>query len=148
MLKQHCTLTSIPLQKFIKDEYDYLGLGRVTRSITKSLNIALEINEYSTIEGRKGGLEQRALGIGTQGLADVFALLKVGFTSPEARLLNKNIYETIYFNALRESCDLAKETGLTYDGYEGSPISKGVFQWEMWDLKESDLSGMHNWKQL
>jgi ribonucleoside-diphosphate reductase subunit M1 len=72
-------LTSIPLQKFIKDnEYDYLGLGRVTRSITKSLNIALEINEYSTIEGRKGGLEQRALGIGTQGLADVFALLKVG----------------------------------------------------------------------
>jgi ribonucleoside-diphosphate reductase alpha chain len=54
----------------------------------------------------------------------------------------------IYFNALRESCDLAKETGLTYDGYEGSPISKGVFQWEMWDLKESDLSGMHNWKQL
>jgi hypothetical protein len=56
-----CTLTSIPLQKFIKDEYDYLGLGRVTRSITKSLNIALEINEYSTIEGRKGGLEQRAL---------------------------------------------------------------------------------------
>jgi ribonucleotide reductase alpha subunit len=67
-----CTLTSIPLQKFIKDnEYDYLGLGRVTRSITKSLNIALEINEYSTIEGRKGGLEQRALGIGTQGLADV-----------------------------------------------------------------------------
>jgi ribonucleotide reductase alpha subunit len=62
----------------------------VFRSITKSLNIALEINEYSTIEGRKGGLEQRALGIGTQGLADVFALLKVGFTSP-ARLLNKNI---------------------------------------------------------
>jgi ribonucleotide reductase alpha subunit len=91
-----CTLTSIPLQKFIKDnEYDYLGFGRVTRSITKSLNIALEINEYSTIEGRKGGLEQRALGIGTQGLADdVFALLKVGFTS-EARLLNKNIYEYI-----------------------------------------------------
>jgi ribonucleoside-diphosphate reductase subunit M1 len=92
MLKQQLFVLLFPLQKFIKDnEYDYLGLGRVTRSI-KSLNIALEINEYSTIEGRKGGLEQRALGIGT-GLADVFALLKVGFTSPEARLLNKNIYD-------------------------------------------------------
>lgn len=158
-----CTLSSIPLQKFVKDGvYNYDELGRVTRSITKSLNIALEINEYSTEEGRKGGLEQRALGIGTQGLADVFALLKLPFTSPEARVLNKNIYETIYFNALRESCDLAKQTGLTYDGYEGSPISKGIFQWEMWDVTETDelgnvicrkrkiedLSGMHDWDGL
>tara|TARA_R110000782_G_scaffold215659_1_gene303319 strand:- start:1748 stop:2956 length:1209 start_codon:yes stop_codon:yes gene_type:complete len=144
-----CTLSSIPLQKFVKDGlYNYNELGRVTRSITKSLNIALEINEYSTEEGRKGGLEQRALGIGTQGLADVFALLKIPFTSPEARQLNKNIYETIYFNALRASCDLAKETGLTYDGYEGSPISQGIFQWDMWGLKEEDLCGLHDWKQL
>lgn len=144
-----CTLTSIPLQKFVVDgKYDFLGLGRVTRSITKSLNIALEVNEYSTPEGRKGGLEQRALGIGTQGLADVFALLKLDFISDEARKLNKEIYETIYFNALRESCDLAKKTGLTYDGYEGSPISQGIFQWEMWGLTESDLSGKHDWSGL
>jgi ribonucleoside-diphosphate reductase alpha chain len=144
-----CTLSSIPLQKFVKDGvYNYEELGRVTRSITKSLNIALEINEYSTEEGRKGGLEQRALGIGTQGLADVFALLKLPFTSPEARVLNKNIYETIYFNALRESCDLAKQTGLTYDGYDGSPISKGIFQWEMWGLTNDDLFGMHDWGGL
>jgi ribonucleoside-diphosphate reductase alpha subunit len=144
-----CTLSSIPLQKFVKDGvYNYDELGRVTRSITKSLNIALEINEYSTEEGRKGGLEQRALGIGTQGLADVFALLKLPFTSPESRVLNKNIYETIYFNALRESCDLAKETGLTYDGYEGSPISKGIFQWEMWGLTKDDLFGIHDWDGL
>ena len=158
-----CTLTSIPLQKFVKDGvYYYTELGRVARSVTKSLNIALEINEYSTEEGRKGGLEQRALGIGTQGLADVFALLKLPFTSPEARQLNKDIYETIYFNALRESCDLAKETGLTYDGYEGSPISQGIFQWEMWDVSETndlgeittrkrkieDLSGMYDWDGL
>jgi ribonucleoside-diphosphate reductase alpha chain len=108
-----CTLTSIPVQKFVKENtYDFEELGRVTRSITKSLNIAIDVNEYSTKEGRKGGLEQRALGIGIQGLADTFAMLKLPFTSHEARLLNKNIFETIYFNALKQSCDLAKETGL------------------------------------
>jgi ribonucleoside-diphosphate reductase alpha chain len=144
-----CTLTSIPVQKFVKGKkYDFKELGRVTRSITKSLNIAIDVNEYSTPEGRKGGLEQRALGIGIQGLANTFAMLKLPFVSDEARILNKNIFETIYFNALRQSCDLAKETGLTYDHYEGSPISKGIFQWEMWGLKEEDLSGMHDWQTL
>ena len=144
-----CTLTSIPVQKFVNDGvYNYNELGRVARSITKSLNIALEINEYSTEEGRKGGLEQRALGIGIQGLADVFALLKLPFTSPEARQINKNIFETIYFNALTESCRLAKESGLTYSAFEGSPISQGIFQWEMWNIKEDNLSGMYDWKQL
>lgn len=144
-----CTLTSIPVQKFVKGKkYDFKELGRVTRSITKSLNIAIDVNEYSTPEGRKGGLEQRALGIGIQGLANTFAMLKLPFVSDEARMLNKNIFETIYFNALRQSCDLAKETGLTYDHYEGSPISKGIFQWEMWGLKEDELSGMYDWKTL
>jgi ribonucleoside-diphosphate reductase alpha chain len=144
-----CTLTSIPVQKFVKDgKYDFVELGRVARSITKSLNVAIEINEYSTVEGRKGGLEQRALGIGIQGLADVYAMLKLPFISPEARLLNKNIFETIYFNALRQSCDLAKESGLTYEHYEGSPISQGIFQWEMWGLKEEELSGMYDWAKL
>ena len=144
-----CTLTSIPVQKFVTNgEYDFNELGRVTRSITKSLNIAVEVNEYSTVEGRKGGLEQRALGIGIQGLADVYAMLKLPFISVEARKINKEIFETIYFNALRQSCDLAKESGLTYDHYEGSPISKGIFQWEMWGLKEEDLSGRYDWKQL
>jgi len=144
-----CTLTSIPVQKFVKDDvYDYEELGRVARSVTKSLNIAIDVNEYSTEEGRKGGLEQRALGIGIQGLADVFALLKLPFVSPEARQLNKNIFETIYFNALRQSCDLAKETGLTYSAFEGSPISEGIFQWQMWNIKEDNLSGMYDWKQL
>lgn len=147
-----CTLTSIPVQKFVnmgvEGAYDYEELGRVARSITKSLNIAIDVNEYSTEEGRKGGLEQRALGIGIQGLADVFALLKLPFTSPESRKLNREIFETIYFNALKQSCELAKETGLTYDGYEGSPLSEGIFQWEMWGLTEADLSGRHDWKGL
>ena len=144
-----CTLTSIPVQKFVIDnEYDFNELGRVTRSITKSLNIAIDVNEYSTKEGRKGGLEQRALGIGIQGLADTFAMLRLPFVSEEARSLNKKIFETIYYNALKQSCDLAKETGLTYDFYEGSPISQGIFQWEMWGVDESELSGMFDWKQL
>ena len=144
-----CTLTSIPVQKFIIGEkYDFNELGRVTRSITKSLNIAIEINEYSTQEGRKGGLEQRALGIGIQGLADVYATLKLPFVSLQSRILNQNIFETIYFNALRQSCDLAKESGLTYTHYEGSPISKGIFQWEMWGVKENELSGMYDWHGL
>ena len=144
-----CTLTSIPVQKFIIGEkYDFNELGRVTRSITKSLNIAIEINEYSTQEGRKGGLEQRALGIGIQGLADVYATLKLPFVSLQSRILNQNIFETIYFNALRQSCDLAKESGLTYAHYEGSPISKGIFQWEMWGVKENELSGMYDWHGL
>ena len=148
-----CTLTSVPVQKFISiglngHNYDFGELGRVVRSITKSLNIAIDINEYSTEEGRKGGLEQRALGIGIQGLADVFAILKLPFTSEESRDLNKKIFETIYFNALRQSCDLARETGIKYSGFEGSPISEGVFQWNMWNVKEEDLSGFHDWKQL
>ena len=144
-----CTLTSVPVQKFVKGKkYDFKELGRVVRSITKSLNIAIDVNEYSTKEGRKGGLEQRALGIGIQGLADVFAMLKLPFTSDESKKLNKDIFETIYFNALRQSCDLAKETGLTYEYYEGSPISQGIFQWEMWGLKEESLSGMNDWATL
>ncbi len=144
-----CTLTSIPVQKFVVDgKYNYDELGRVARSVTKSLNVAIDVNDYSTPEGRKGGLAQRALGIGIQGLADVFAMLRLPFTSEEARTINKNIFETIYYNALRQSCDIAKETGETYDGYEGSPISQGVFQWEMWGIKEEELSGMYDWKQL
>jgi len=144
-----CTLTSIPVQKFVVDGvYDFEELGRVSRSVTKSLNIAIEVNDYSTEEGRKGGLEQRALGIGIQGLADTFAMLHLPFTSETARTLNKKIFETIYFNALRQSCDMAKETGQTYSGFEGSPISQGIFQWEMWGLTEKDLSGDYNWKQL
>ena len=77
-------------------KYDFKELGRVVRSITKSLNIAIDVNECSTKEGRKGGLEQRALGIGIQGLADVFAMLRLPFTSDEAKKLNKDIFVTIW----------------------------------------------------
>ena len=146
-----CTLTSIPVQKFVNEDegtYNFDELGRVSRSIVRSLNVAVDINSYSTKEGEKGGLEQRALGIGIQGLANAFVMLKQPFTSPESRKLNKDIFETIYYNAIRQSCDLAKELGKTYDGFEGSPMSKGVFQWEMWGLTGLDLSGMYDWNEL
>jgi ribonucleoside-diphosphate reductase alpha chain len=144
-----CTLTSLPVQKFITDgKYDFEKLAKAVKSVVKALNIAVDINEYSTKEGEVCGKSQRALGIGIQGLADVYAMFKIPFTSLEAKKLNKEIFEAIYFNALRESCDLAKSTGLTYEHYEGSPISKGIFQWEMWGLTTNDLSGMWDWKQL
>jgi ribonucleoside-diphosphate reductase alpha chain len=145
-----CTLTSIPVQKFFKADgtYDYELLGKVTRAVVRSLNIAIDVNEYSTPEGEAGGKQQRALGIGVQGLADVFAILRLPFTSPEARVINKNIYETIYYHALSESNQISKETGKTYENFSGSPISQGVFQWNMWGLTEADLSGMWDWKAL
>ena len=145
-----CTLTSIPVQKYVKEngEYDFENLGRVSRSIVRSLNVAVDINEYSTKEGRKGGLEQRALGIGIQGLADTFALLNLPFTSEESRKLNKYIFETIYYNAIRQSCDLSRKYGKTYSAFQGSPMSEGIFQWEMWGIKQDELSGMFDWDEL
>lgn len=144
-----CTLSSIPVQKCIIDgKFDYKLLGEITSMIVEYLNVAIDVNEYSTKEGEYGGKSQRALGIGIQGLADAFAILKYAFISDEAKKLNKEIFETIYYNALRKSCDLAKESGLTYEFYDGSPVSKGELQWHMWGLKEDDLSGLYDWKSL
>lgn len=144
-----CTLTSIPLNKCLIDgKFDFDLLGQLCEIIVKSLNIAIDINDYSTKEGELGGKSQRALGIGVQGLADLFVLLKMPFTSPEARKLNKEIFEAIYYNTVKASCKLAKETGLTYDHYEDSPMSKGEMQWHMWGLTEDNLSGRHDWKKL
>lgn len=144
-----CTLSSLPCQKFVSEnKFNFELLGSVVKMIVKYLNVAIDINEYSTKEGEHGGKSQRALGIGVQGLADTFALLKLPFTSAESRKLNKEIFETIYYYALKASCDIAKETGLTYDYYEGSPVSKGELQWHMWGLEEKDLSGMYDWKKL
>lgn len=149
-----CTLSSAPLQKYVVfDEngvpsFNHNDLFETVKMITRSLNKVIDINKYSTEEGRKGGLEQRAIGIGIQGLADTFALMNYNFTSPKARKLNKEIAETIYFASLTASNELAKETGLTYDYFEGSPISKGIFQFNMWGVSEDELSGRWNWKQL
>jgi len=142
-----CTLSSMVLKNYVKDgEFDFKGLYEETRKVVRALNKVVNINNYSTEKGRKGGLEQRAIAIGTQGLADVFYLMDYIFTSEEARKLNKEIFETIYFAAITESNRLCMD-GIyePYAHFEGSPMSQGVFQFDMWGLNEDELSGRWNW---
>ena len=145
-----CTLSSMVLKNYVKDgEFDFKGLYEETRKVVRALNKVVNINNYSTEKGRKGGLEQRAIAIGTQGLADVFYLMDYIFTSEEARKLNKEIFETIYFAAITESNRLCMEGD--YDAYayfKGSPMHQGVFQFDMWGLKEDELSGRWPWQIL
>ena len=145
-----CTLSSMILKNFIEDgKFNFERLFEETRKVVRALNKVIDINYYSTEKGKKGGLEQRAIGIGTQGLADVFYLMDYVFTSPEARKLNKEIFETIYYGAIYESNYLCK-TGeyKPYEYFNGSPISQGVFQFNMWGLSENDLSGRWDWNEL
>jgi len=145
-----CTLSSMVLKNFIIDgKFDFNLLYNETRKVVRALNKVVDINNYSTQKGKKGGLEQRAIAIGTQGLADVFYLMDYTFTSDEARKLNKEIFETIYFAAITESNSLCMdEKYKPYEFFGGSPMSKGVFQFDMWGLDESQLSGMWDWKLL
>jgi ribonucleoside-diphosphate reductase alpha chain len=145
-----CTLSSMVLKNFIvKGEFDYTLLYNEVRKVVRALNKVIDINSYSTEQGRKGGLEQRAIAIGTQGLADVFFLMDYIFTSEEARKLNKNIFETIYFAAITESMELCKSGEYKpYDFFEGSPMSKGIFQFDMWGLDKEGLGGMWDWDSL
>ena len=143
-----CTLSSMVLKNFIIDgKFDFKLLHDEVRKVVRTLNKVIDINSYSTEKGRKGGLEQRAIAIGTQGLADVFFIMDYMFTSEQARQLNKDIFETIYFAAITESmelCKLGKYKPYTY--FDGSPMSEGVFQFDMWGIPESDL--LWDWKQL
>ena len=145
-----CTLSSMVLKNFIVDgKFDFKLLYNEVRKVVRALNNVVDKNNYSTDKGHKGGLEQRAIAIGTQGLADVFYLMDYIFTSDEAKTLNKQIFETIYFAAITESNDLCKtENRKPYKFFNGSPMSKGEFQFDMWGLTESDLSGMFDWESL
>ncbi len=145
-----CTLSSMILKNFVEDgKFNFQRLFEETRKVVRALNKVIDINYYSTEKGKKGGLEQRAIGIGTQGLADVYYLMDYVFTSDEAKKLNKDIFETIYYGAIYESNNLCK-TGeyKPYDFFQGSPIEQGVFQFNMWGLAESNLSGMWDWNSL
>jgi len=145
-----CTLSSIVLKNFINGgKFDFELLYNEVRKVVRTLNKVVNINNYSTEKGRKGGLYQRAIAIGTQGLADVFYLMDYIFTSEEACNLNKEIFETIYFAAITESNKLCE--GGKYEPYayfKGSPMSQGIFQFDMWGLKEDDLSGRWDWRTL
>jgi ribonucleoside-diphosphate reductase alpha chain len=145
-----CTLSSMVLKNFIvKGEFDFKLLYSEVRKVVRALNKVVDINSYSTEQGRKGGLEQRAIAIGTQGLADVFFLMDYLFTSEDAKKLNKEIFETIYFAAITESMELCKSGEYKpYDFFEGSPMSKGIFQFDMWGLDYEGLNRMWDWDSL
>lgn len=132
-----CNLASINLSKFvINGKFDFEKLYEITRIVTKNLNRVIDINYYPIPEARNSNMRHRPIGIGVQGLADALILMRYPFDSTEGKLLNRAIFETIYFAALTESCDLAKEEG-HYQSFPGSPISKGIFQFDMWDEKPS-----------
>ncbi|MFI5204886.1 MAG: ribonucleoside-diphosphate reductase subunit alpha, partial [Flavobacteriales bacterium] len=129
-----CNLASIALPKFVKDgEFDHNKLFEVTYVITKNLNRIIDYNFYPVPEARKSNLRHRPIGIGVQGLADAFILMRCSFESAEAAKLNKEIFETIYYAALTASKDLAKTEG-AYETYEGSPVSEGTLQFDMWGV--------------
>ena len=145
-----CTLSSMVLKNFVNgNKFDFEKLYNEVRKVVRALNKVVDINNYSTQKGLKGGLEQRAIAIGTQGLADVFYLMDYIFTSYEAKKLNKEIFETIYYAAVYESNQLCIEGKYKpYDFFNGSPMSNGVFQYDMWGLTENNLSGMWDWNTL
>jgi len=145
-----CTLSSMVLKNFIIDgKFDFKLLHDETRKVVRALNKVVDINSYSTEKGKRGGLEQRAIAIGTQGLADVFYLMDYIFTSDEAKQLNKDIFETIYYAAISESNELCRtEEYQPYAFFKDSPMSKGIFQFDMWGIKEDELSGFWDWKSL
>jgi ribonucleoside-diphosphate reductase subunit M1 len=135
-----CNLASIALNRFVKNDssYDFESLRKVSKIIARNLNKVIDANFYPVEEARISNMRHRPIGIGVQGLADVFMLMRLPFTSLEARNLNKKIFETIYFGALEASCELAEQFG-PYETYKGSPISKGQLQFDLWDgVKLSD----------
>ena len=142
-----CNLASIALNKFVKDDltYDHEKLYEITKVITRNLNKVIDVNYYPVEEARNSNMRHRPIGIGVQGLADTFILMRQAFDSPEAKKLNEEIFETIYFGAMEASMEIAKEEG-PYKTYEGSPVSKGIFQFDMWGV--TPTSKRWDWTKL
>jgi len=134
-----CNLASIALPKYIKEDqtFDFEKLYEVTQVITRNLNKVIDLNYYPVIEARNSNLRHRPIGIGVQGLADAFIMMRFPFDSAEAKQLNQDIFETIYFASVTESCALAKRDG-HYESYPGSPASKGELQYDMWGVEPSE----------
>ena len=143
-----CNLASIALPMFIKNgTFDHKELFRITKRVTKNLNRVIDRNYYPVIEAENSNLRHRPIGLGVQGLADAFIKLRLPFTSDEAKKLNQEIFETLYFAALTASVEEAIKDG-PYQSYEGSPMSKGEFQHNLWGIDDSELSGNWNWGEL
>jgi ribonucleotide reductase alpha subunit len=117
--------------------FDFYKLQEVTRVVTRNLNRVIDKNYYPTEAARKSNMRHRPIGLGVQGLADVFQMMGYSFDEPKARELNKLIFKKIYFAALWESCKMADEEG-PYETFEGSPASKGILQFDLWDNNNED----------
>jgi ribonucleoside-diphosphate reductase alpha chain len=146
-----CNLASLALPKYVRTneqgvtEFDHAKLYEVTKAATVNLNKIIDVNYYPVPEARNSNLRHRPIGLGVQGLADVFIMLRMPFESEQAQQLNKDIFETIYYAAMEASMELAKVEG-PYSSWEGSPISKGIFQFDMWNVTPS--SGNWDWEKL
>ena len=143
-----CNLASIALPMFVKDgAFDHQELYRITKRVTKNLNRVIDRNYYPVIEAQNSNFRHRPIGLGVQGLADAFIKLRMPFTSDDAKKLNQDIFETIYYAAVTASMEEARTDG-TYESYKGSPISEGKFQHNLWDVDEKGLSGLWDWEKL
>ena len=144
-----CNLASIALPKYVNTEtktFDYDKLYEVTKTVTKNLNRVIDRNFYPVETARRSNMKHRPIGLGVQGLADVFILCGLPFDCEESRLMNAHIFETIYYAALEASSELA-ETGGSYESFEGSPASKGILQPDMWE-GETKFSGRYDWDAM
>lgn len=143
-----CNLASLALPMFVKNgEFDHKKLFEVTKTVTKNLNRVIDRGYYPTIECRNSNMRHRPIGLGVQGLADVFFMLAMPFTSESAKILNRDISETIYYAALTSSVELAIKDG-PYSSFKGSPISQGKFQFDLWNVDEGEFSGRWDWNYL
>ena len=143
-----CNLASISLPMFVKNNsFDHKELFKVTKRVTKNLNKVIDRNYYPVKEAENSNFRHRPIGLGVQGLADTFIKLRMPFTCDDAKTLNQEIFETIYFAALTASMEEAIKEG-AYKSYKGSPISKGEFQHNMWGIKDDELSGRWDWDGL
>ena len=149
-----CNLASIALNKFVVEDgkpgrqagrFDHQKLYEITKVITRNLNKVIDVNYYPIEEARNSNMRHRPIGLGVQGLADTFIMLRMPFDSDEARRLNEDIFETIYFGAMEASMELSQKNG-PYETFKGSPVSKGIFQFDMWGV--TPKSGRWNWEQL
>jgi ribonucleoside-diphosphate reductase alpha chain len=154
-----CNLASIPVNEFITlgrksgklrkptCEYNFNALYEIAYDTTINLNKVIDVNFYPTKETKVSNFKHRPIGIGIQGLADTFAIMGLEFGSEESKTLNSDIFETIYFAAMTASVDLAQRDG-HYESYQGSPLSRGEFQFNLWGFNDSDLSGRWDWEKL
>eukprot|EP00928_Gymnodinium_smaydae_P036862 TRINITY_DN256_c0_g4_i2.p1 TRINITY_DN256_c0_g4~~TRINITY_DN256_c0_g4_i2.p1 ORF type:complete len:416 (-),score=109.32 TRINITY_DN256_c0_g4_i2:216-1382(-) len=143
-----CNLASIALPAFVQrseQTYDFQKLYEVTKVATKNLNKVIDRNYYPVEEARRSNMRHRPIGLGVQGLADAFLMLRLPFESEGAKTLNEDVFETIYFAACEASCELAEIEG-SYETYEGSPASKGQLQFDLWN--RTPKSGRWDWAAL